>query len=531
MLELWHCGGKKAVIVSPRATGKGEQVPVSLQEINNDFSLVHSASLSPDAEQEVRFFSGRRIPLEMHRVTTVKRLYLKEVDGRLAAMAAAGNNTFLLDNRDVFLDMLTDSGVNSMSIFQQAAMQTADDAYAGSATFSRLSDALNYLFGTRYFLPAHQGRACENILARGLVTPGSVVITNYHFTTTKAHILNNGGSVVEVVPQSSLDPDFVADFKGDLDLDALAAEARRAGRENIAFVRIEAGTNLIGGQPVSLANMRAVSEFCRENGLLLVLDASLLADNLYFIKTREEAERHRTVREIGLEIARLMDVIYFSARKLGCARGGGIVTNDAALYDRLRPMVPLYEGFLTYGGMSVREMEAIAIGLLETCDFHVISQTPIFVAALVDLLQARGIPCVKPAGGLGCHVDAMRFVDHVPREQYRAGALAVAAYLAGGIRGMERGTLSEERNPDGTDKLSSMELLRLALPKRAFTLSQLEFVADRLGWLHEHRDLIGGLAFTEEPKQMRFFMGRLAPVGDWPEKLVAAFKKDMPSLL
>jgi len=505
--------------------------PISLGEINNDFSLVHTAALAPDAEQAVKFFSGETVPLEMHRVTTVKRLYLKDVDERTAAIKAAGNNTFLLDNRDVFLDMLTDSGVNSMSIFQQAAMQTADDSYAGSATYYRLYDALDYVFGKEYFLPAHQGRACEHIIAKCFVKPGNSVITNYHFTTTKAHIMNHGGEVIEVVPQTSLDPDFLAPFKGDMDLDLLASETERVGAENIAFVRIEAGTNLIGGQPVSLENMRAVSKFCREKDLMLVYDASLLADNLYFIKTREEAEQHKTVREIALEISELMDVIYFSARKLGCARGGGIVTNNSELYEIMKPCVPLYEGFLTYGGMSVREMEAIAIGLLETCDFHVISQCAIFVERLVDLLEARGVPCVKPAGGLGCHIDAMRFLEHVPKEQYRAGALAAAAYIVGGIRGMERGTLSEERNADGSDHIASMELLRLALPKRAFTLSQLEFVADRIGWLYDHRELVGGLTFIEEPEQMRFFFGRLDTVGDWHGKLVEAFKKDMPSLL
>ncbi|MCL1907634.1 MAG: tryptophanase [Propionibacteriaceae bacterium] len=508
-----------------------DRQPISLQEINQDFSLVHTASLSPDAEQEIGFFSGKRVPLEMHRVTTVKRLYLKDVDTRAAAIEQAGNNTFLLDNRDVFLDMLTDSGVNSMSIFQQAAMQTADDSYAGSATYYRLKNALNYLFGTEFFLPAHQGRACENIICSSFVTPGSSVITNYHFTTTKAHIMNNGGTVIEVVPETSLDPTFLTDFKGDMDLDMLASETERVGKDNLAFVRVEAGTNLIGGQPVSLANMRAVSQFCRERGILTVFDASLLADNLYFIKTREPEAATKTIREIALEIAPLFDIIYFSARKLGCARGGGIVSNNADLIETMKPLVPLNEGFLTYGGMSVREMEAIAIGLIESCDFHVISQTALFVEAGIDLLESKGVPCVRPAGGLGCHVDAMRFLDHVPLDQYRAGALAVAAYIAGGIRGMERGTLSEERNADGTDHLSKMELLRLAMPRRAFTLSQLEFVADRLGWLYENRHLIGGLKFVEEPKQMRFFFGRLAPVGDWPQQLVAAFKRDMPSML
>jgi len=503
--------------------------PVTLSDINNEFSLVNSASMTPDADDAVQFFSGKFVPLEMHRVTTVKRLYLRTIDARAEAITKAGNNTFLLDNRDVFLDMLTDSGVNSMSIYQQSAMQAADDAYAGSATYYRLDDALNFVFGKDYFLPAHQGRACEHIIARCFVKPGNTVITNYHFTTTKAHIVEVGGTVYEAIAPSSLDPNHIADFKGNMDLDMLALETQRVGVENIAFVRIEAGTNLIGGQPVSLANMRAVSKFCKEKGLMLVFDASLLADNLYFIKTREEAERGKSVRDISLEIADLMDVIYFSARKLGCARGGGIVTSSTQHYDTMKPLVPLYEGFLTYGGMSVREMEAIAIGLLETCDFHVVSQTALFVKALVEMLDARGVPCVKPPGGLGCHIDAMSFVDHIPQEQYRAGALAAAFYLISGIRGMERGTLSEDRNPDGSEHFASMELMRLAIPRRAFTLSQLEYVADRLTWLYEHRKLIGGLRFIEEPEVLRFFLGRLETIGTWQEELIKAFKKDMPS--
>ena len=499
---------------------------VTLEKINSTFSLTNTAALSPDAEHEVRFFSGKKVPLEMHRAVTVKRLYLLDVDARAKCMSEAGNNTFLLDNRDVFLDMLTDSGVNSMSIFQQAAMQAADDAYAGSATFYRLQEALDFVFGPKYFLPAHQGRACEHIICQTFVKPGMSVITNYHFTTAKAHVLNCGGEIVEVVPPSSLDSNHIAPFKGDLDMQILAAEVDRIGAENVAFVRIEAGTNLIGGQPVSMANMRAVSKFCHEKGILLVYDASLLADNLYFIKTRETAEADKGIREMALEISSMMDVIYFSARKLGCARGGGIMTGDNKIYEMMKPMIPLFEGFLTYGGMSVREMEALAIGLLETCDFHVISQTPIFVEALVDMLEDKGITCVKPAGGLGCHVDAMKFLEHVPAEQYRAGALAAATYIVSGVRGMERGTLSEQRNPDGTEPLAQMELVRLALPRRVFTLSQVKYAIDRINWLYQNRNLIGGLNFTEEPKILRFFFGRLAPDSDWQAKLVKKFKKD-----
>jgi len=478
---------------------------------------------------KIEFFSGEDVPLEMHKVRMVQRLSLPSIDSRLAAVAEAGNNTFLLRNRDVFLDMLTDSGVNAMSENQYAAMMIADDSYAGSETFYRLEATLKEMFGVKYFLPAHQGRACENILAAAFVTPGSTAIMNYHFTTTKAHILRMGGHIYEAFGPEALTSVSDNPFKGDMDLGRLAAKVAEVGPEKVSFVRLEAGTNLIGGQPVSLANMRRVSAFCREKKLLLVFDASLLADNLYFIKTREKDEMGRPLADIVREIGGLMDISYFSARKLGCARGGGLVMSGDALYHKLRPMVPLFEGFLTYGGMSVREMEALNVGLRETLDIHVISQTPIFVAALGRALTEKGVPVITPFGGLGCHIDAGRFVDHLPQDRYPAASLAAAVYLAGGIRGMERGTLSEQRNPDGTEQLAPMELVRLALPKRVFTLSQIKFVADRLAWLHSHRRLIGGLVFEEEPEILRFFFGRLRPDSDWQQKLAAQFRADMPS--
>ncbi|MDR1608164.1 MAG: tryptophanase [Deltaproteobacteria bacterium] len=485
--------------------------------------------MSDQTQNNVVFFSGENVPLEMHKARMVQRVRLLDVDKRLEVITQAGNNTFLLPNRDVFLDMLTDSGVNAMSEAQYAAMMLADDSYAGSETFYRLEKSVQDFFGTEYFLPAHQGRACENILATAYVKPGLKVITNYHFTTTKGHITRQGGEVLEVVGPEALKTTSQNLFKGDVDLDLLDQFVQKHGPEKIAFVRIEAGTNLIGGQPISLANTRRVAEYCKSHKLKLVYDASLLADNLYFIKTREAAYKNKSLAEIVKELGSLMDIIYFSGRKLGCARGGGIATSNKEDYLKMRDLVPLFEGFLTYGGMSVREMEAMSVGLRETLDFHVISQTPIFVEALGQELQKKGVPVVTPFGGLGCHVDASSFVDHVPQTQYPAGALAAAIYLTSGVRGMERGTLSEQRNPDGSEVLAQMELVRLAVPKRVYTLSQMKYVADRLGWLYQHRKMIGGLEFIEEPKTLRFFLGRLKPVGDWQEKLVAAFKKDMPT--
>jgi tryptophanase len=474
----------------------------------------------------VKFYGGEAIPLEMHKVRIVQKLNLPPVERRLEAMNEAGNNTFLLQNVEVFMDMLTDSGVNAMSDQQLAAMMIADDSYAGSATYTRLESKLRELFGMHYILPTHQGRACENILAQVLVSPGTVVPMNYHFTTTKAHITINGGSIEELVADEGLEVVSVHPFKGNMDIAKLRAVIANHGATQIAFVRMEAGTNLIGGQPFSLQNLADVRQVCDEHGLLLVLDASLLADNLYFIKEREESCKDMSIREITRRFADLSDVIYFSARKLGCVRGGAMCMRSEELYRRMRGLVPLYEGFLTYGGMSVREIEALTVGLEETMDMDMINQGPIFIAYMVDELDRRGIPVITPAGGLGAHINALKFLDHIPQAQYPAGALAAALYICSGVRGMERGTLSEQREPDGTEVYANMELLRLALPRRVFTLSQVKYAIDRIQWLYDNRRLIGGLEFTEEPEILRFFFGRLAPVSDWQQQLVAKFRQD-----
>ena len=438
---------------------------------------------------KVTFYRGQQLPLEMHKVRIIQKLNLLPIEERERAMRESGFNTFLLQNNDVFLDMLTDSGVNAMSQDQQAAMLMADDAYAGSATYTRLHDKLKELFGMEYFLPAHQGRAAENIITKVLVTEGTCVPMNYHFTTTKQHITVNGA-------------------------------------EAISHVRMEAGTNLIGGQPFSLQNLREVSEVCSSEGVTLVLDASLLADNLHFIKCREDACKDMSIREITREMADLVDILYFSARKLGFGRGGGICIRDEEMYKRMRGYVPMFEGFLTYGGMSVREMEAITVGLDETMDEDMINQGPQFIEYMVDELDRRNIPVITPAGGLGAHVDAMSFVDHVPQNEYPAAALAAALYVASGVRGMERGTMAEQRDADGNEPLADMELVRLAMPRRVFTLSQVNYVIDRLDWLYQNRRLIGGMEWEEEPEILRFFYGRLKTKGNWMGDLVEQFRKD-----
>lgn len=475
--------------------------------------------------RKIKIHSGEEFPVEMHKVRIIQKLNLLPIEERLKAIQKAGNNTFLLRNSECFLDMLTDSGVNAMSDRQLSAMLLADDAYAGSETFYKVEKAIAHVFKHKYFLPAHQGRACEHLITKIFVKEGSIIPMNYHFTTTKAHITTLGGQVLEIPIDDAYQIESQHLFKGNMNTSKLE-ETLKKGTSNIPFVRMEAGTNLIGGQPFSLENLREVSRICHLYKVPLVLDASLLSDNLYFIKTREKACENWTILEITREIAALTDILYFSARKLSCARGGGITTNNKEYYKKMRELVPLYEGFLTYGGMSVREMEAMAVGLMDTLDENIISQGPQFIEYMSLELQKLGVPVVTPAGGLGCHLDAKRFLSHLPQEDYPSGALAVALYIISGIRGMERGTLSEQRDEYGNEVLADMELLRLAVPRRVFTISQIKYAVDRINWLYQNRNLIGGLVWHEEPKTLRFFYGRLKPKGNWQEKLVAKFKED-----
>src|SRR5699024_8987920 len=358
------------------------------------------------------------------------------------------------------------------------------------------------------------------------VKKDTIIPMNYHFTTSKAHITLNGGIVEEVFVDEALNLSSQEPFKGNMDVDKLRNLIETHGRDKVSYVRLEAGTNLIGGQPHSLQNMKEIRQVCDEYDLMLVYDASLLADNLYFIKEREEACKQKSVRQITRELADLADIIYFSARMLGCARGGAIITRHKGVYVMLREYITLYEGFLTYGGMSVREMEGLKIGMEETMNEDMISQGPQVIAYMTEQLQQKGRPVFTPPGGLGCHINALEFVDHLSQEEYPAGALAAALYIVSGVRGMERGTMSEERAKDGTETLADMELLRLAMPRRVFTLSQVHYAIDRIAWLYENRKLIGGLTFVEEPSVLRFFFGKLSATSDWPEKLVAKFRAD-----
>lgn len=474
----------------------------------------------------IKLSNGQEIPIEMHKVKIVQKTSLPPIGQRKAALAGAGYNTFLLRTRDVFLDMLTDSGTNAMSDNQLSAMMVADDAYAGSESFYKLADAVREVFGFEFTLPVHQGRAAEHLLAKVFVKPGDVVPMNYHFTTTRAHFELVGGTVLEIYGDEAMHTQSEDPFKGNIDPQKFKDVIAKYGAEKISFVRMEATTNLIGGQPFSLANLRQIKEIAAAHKIPLVYDGSLIAENAYFIQQREPGYADKSIQAILHEALGLVDIFYMSGRKCAGVRGGLIATNNEEYYTRLLEWLPVYEGFATYGGMSTKEVEAMAVGLREMTDNAVASSAADFVKYFVERLDARGVPVVTPAGGLACHVDARRFLPHIPSLEYPAGALAAAIYLASGIRSMERGTISTDRDRDGNEMASDLELARLAVPRRVYTMSHIEYAVDRLAWLYEHRDLVQGLKFVQEPPVLRFFFGRLAPLGDWSSRLVAAFEAD-----
>lgn len=474
----------------------------------------------------VKFFNGKEIPLEMHKVRIVQSLKLVPVERRLEAIKEGGYNSFLLKTKDIFLDMLTDSGTNAMSDEQLSKMFVADDAYAGSQSFTKFEKSVLDVFGKKYVLPVHQGRAAENIIAKTFVKPGSYVPMNYHFTTTLAHIQLNGGIVAELFTPEAMKIKSTHPFKGNIDIARLEEYILNKGPKNIPFIRMEASTNLIGGQPFSMDNLKQVRQLADKYSLILVLDASLIGENAYFIKKREKGFENVSLSAILNQMCDLSDIVYFSGRKVSSSRGGAICTNRSDLYYLMRDLVPLYEGFLTYGGISIREIEAMAVGLHETTDENVVGQSPSFINYMVTELDKLGLPAIMPGGALGCHVDARQFLSHIPQSEYPAGALVAAYYIVSGNRGMERGTMSSIRDEKGNDILADLELMRLAFPRRVFTLSQVEYAIDRLNWLYQNRQLVGGLRFVEEPPVLRFFTGRLEPIGNWPDKLMEKFRAD-----
>ena len=474
----------------------------------------------------VKLSNGKVIPVEMHKVRIVQKTYLVPAERRLAAIAEAGYNTFLLRTRDIFLDMLTDSGTNAMSDNQLAAMMVADDAYAGSESFYKLASAVNDVLGFKYVIPVHQGRAAEHLLAKVFVKPGDFVPMNYHFTTTKAHFELAGATVLELYTDEMLKTQSTFQFKGNMDIQRFEDLIKKHGAQKIPFVRMEATTNLVGGQPFSLKNLREVKKLASAHNIPLVFDGSLISENAYFIKLREEGYSDKSIQDILTEMMSLVDILYLSGRKSTSVRGGLMATNIKEYYNRILDWLPVYEGFATYGGMSTKEIEAMAVGLREMTDVNVAGSSPEFIKYFIEKMIENGVPVVTPPGGLACHVDAKRFLPQLPQSEYPAGALAAAIYIASGVRSMERGTISMDRDAAGNEVYADLELARLAVPRRVYTMSHIEYAVDRIAWLYKNRNLVKGLTFVEEPKVLRFFFGKLKPLDNWGAQLVKAFEAE-----
>ena len=473
----------------------------------------------------VKYYKRASLPLEMHKVCIVQKTRIPTVEERVEAIYRAGFNTYCLMSDDLYLDMLTDSGVNAMTNEQLGAMMLGDECYAGSRTYRKMCDKIKEIFNKDYFLPVHQGRACEHMIAKAFVQPGQIVPMNFQFGTAVGQIALQGGSYELCLKESGLELQSSEPFKGDFDTEKLERLLKEHG-DNIAFVRIEAGTNLIGGQPISMGNMLEAARICRKYNAISILDASLLQDNLHFIKTRDAEYSHLSIREITRMLSDAMDIIYFSARKLGFGRGGAIITNDKAHHERVKYFVSKYEGFPTFGGMSIKEMEAICVGLDDTMDEETIAQGPAFIEYLTRELVERGIPMVTPPGGLGCHIDAMKFLPNIPREKYPAGCLAAAIYIASGCRGMERGGIDEPWENEDDLPFGTLETVRLAVPRRVYTVSQMNYLIDRILWLYDNRDLIGGLGFADGNRMGHNFYDKLEALEPWPERLAAKFRED-----
>lgn len=475
---------------------------------------------------KIKLSTGRELPIEMHKVRVVQKTQLPPVGRRLQAIEEAGYNTFLLWTRDIFIDMLTDSGTNAMSDNQLASMMVSDDAYAGGESYLKLLSAVKDVLGFDLCIPVHQGRAAEHLLAKVFVKPGSVIPMNYHFTTTKAHFELAGGKVLEIYGDDALQTESSNPFKGNLDIDKFKKVIAQYGADKVAFVRMEATTNLIGGQPFSMSNLKEVKKVANAHGIPVVIDCSLISENAYFIKSREPEYADKSVAEIVREMMLQADLVYMSGRKSTCVRGGLIATWNKEFLTRLNAWLPVYEGFITYGGMSSKEIEAMAVGMREMVDYEVASSSADLIEYFVNQMVARGLPAVTPPGGLAGHVDAMKFLPHIPQTEYPAGALAAALYLASGVRSMERGTISMDRDEKGNDVPADVELCRMAVPRRVYTMAHMDYVVDRLAWLYEHRNLIKGLKFYEEPPVLRFFIGKMNALDNWGQQLVKAFAAD-----
>jgi tryptophanase len=455
-------------------------------------------------------FTPRTI-IEPFRIKSVEPIRQTTPEERHVALDAAHHNLFLLRARDVLIDLLTDSGTGAMSSRQWAGMMIGDESYAGADSFYRFEGAVQRITGLRHVIPTHQGRAAERILFGAMVQPGQVVPNNTHFDTTRANVEARGAIALDLPIAEGRQPSVWHPFKGNMDVEALDRVLTEQGA-NVPLVMFTVTNNSGGGQPASLENLRAVRAVCRRHGVPLFLDACRFAENAWFIKEREPDHAHETPTQIAQAMFAEVDGATMSAKKDGMANiGGFLAVNDDDLARRCRDNLILTEGFPTYGGLAGYDLEAIAIGLDEALDEDYLRYRVRSVAYLAERMTAAGIPMVTPPGGHALYIDAKAMLPQIPQTEYPAWALSCALYLVGGIRSVEIGSVMFGQQPDGSEKPAAMELVRLAFPRRVYTQSHVDYLAEVLCHVGERRERIRGMRITAQPPALRHFSAHLAP--------------------
>ncbi|MFZ6030423.1 MAG: tyrosine phenol-lyase [Chloroflexota bacterium] len=457
---------------------------------------------------------GRRSWAEPWKIKMVEPIRTMTAAERQHALTEAGYNTFLLRSEDVYIDLLTDSGTSAMSDRQWAGMMLGDEAYAGSRNFYHLEEAIQKYYGYRHIVPTHQGRGAEHLISRALIEPGDIIPGNMYFTTTRLHQELAGGAFVDVVIDEAHDPACQHPFKGNIDLDKLQALIERVGAARIPYVSLAGTVNMAGGQPVSMANARALRELCNRYGIRIYLDATRMVENAFFIQEREEGYQDKAVAAILKEFCGFTDGAWMSAKKDNLVNiGGWLAVNDPKVAEKARNLVVVYEGLHTYGGMAGRDMEAVALGIEEMIEDDYVRSRVEQVRYLGQLLLDWDIPIVEPIGGHAIFLDAKRFYAHIPQDQFPAQTLAAQLYLDSGVRAMERGVVSAGRDPEtGNHRYPKLELTRLTIPRRVYTQAHMDVVAESVKAIYDVRRQMKGLQMVYEPEYLRFFQARFEPL-------------------